>query len=351
MDYEIKGSNVCGHHYSLMMRGVSMSSYSNIKLKLLYLMKILLEKTDEKHPMTVKEIIEELGNYDISAERKSIYSDIEILTSFGLDIICEKGRANKYFVGSRDFELPELKLLVDAVQSSKFITHKKSEELIKKIEKLTSIHEAQELHRQVVVADRVKTMNESIYYNVDEIHKAIQNNKQIKFKYFDYNLDKQIEYRRNGEGYYASPYALTWADDNYYMIAYHERYNDISNFRVDRMAAIEMVEEERIMCEDTEDFNVADYSKKFFRMFSGEMETVKLQFDNSLINVVIDRFGKDIVINRQDDDHFTITVDVVATNTFLGWLFMFGDKVKILSPEHLINDMKNIAKRVVDLYE
>ena len=328
-----------------------MTSTSNLKIKPLYIMKILMEKTDEHHPITVNEIIEELAKYDISAERKSIYSDIELLTSFGIDIICEKGRANKYFVGSRDFELPELKLLVDAVQSSKFITHKKSEELIKKIEKLTSIHEAKELHRQVIVADRVKTMNESIYYNIDEIHKAIQQNKQVRFKYFDYNLDKQIEYRRDGEWYYASPYALTWSDDNYYMIAYYERYNDISNFRVDRMAAIQMVKEERIMCEDTENFNVADYSKKFFRMFSGEMETVKLQFDNSLINVVIDRFGRDIVINKQDDDHFTITADVVATNTFLGWLFMFGDKVKILSPKHLINDMKNIAKRVVDLYE
>jgi predicted DNA-binding transcriptional regulator YafY len=328
-----------------------MTSTSNLKIKPLYIMKILMEKTDEHHPITVNEIIEELAKYDISAERKSIYSDIELLTSFGIDIICEKGRANKYFVGSRDFELPELKLLVDAVQSSKFITHKKSEELIKKIEKLTSIHEAKELHRQVIVADRVKTMNESIYYNIDEIHKAIQQNKQIRFKYFDYNLDKQIEYRRDGEWYYASPYALTWSDDNYYMIAYYERYNGISNFRVDRMAAIEMVEEDRIMCEDTKDFNVADYSKRIFRMFSGETETVKLQFDNSLINVVIDRFGKDIVINRQDDDHFIITVDVVATNTFLGWLFMFGEKVKILSPEHLINDMKTIAKRVADLYE
>lgn len=314
-------------------------------------MKILMDKTDENHAMTVNEIIAELEKYDIKAERKSIYSDIDLLSDFGLDVICEKGRANKYFIGSRDFELPELKLLVDAVQSSKFITHKKSDELIKKIEKLTSIHEAKELHRYVVVADRVKTMNESIYYNVDEIHKAIQQNKQIRFKYFDYNLDKQIEYRRDGEWYYASPYALTWSDDNYYMIAYYERYNGISNFRVDRMAAIEMVEEDRIMCEDTKDFNVADYSKRIFRMFSGETETVKLQFDNSLINVVIDRFGKDIVINRQDDDHFIITVDVVATNTFLGWLFMFGEKVKILSPEHLINDMKTIAKRVADLYE
>ncbi|MDI9540353.1 MAG: WYL domain-containing protein [Bacillota bacterium] len=327
-----------------------MPANSNLKLKPLYIMKILLEKTDENHPLTVNEIISELSYYDIPAERKSIYSDIDLLMSFGLDIICEKGRANKYFIGTRDFELPELKLLVDAVQSSKFITHKKSEELIKKIEKLTSIYEAKELHRHVVVADRVKTMNESIYYNVDEIHKAIQQNKQIRFKYFDYNLDKQIEYRRNGEWYYASPYALTWSDDNYYMIAYYERYNGFSNFRVDRMAAIQMVKKERIMYKDTEDFNVADYSKKFFRMFSGETETVKLQFHNSLINVVIDRFGKDIVINRQDDDHFIITVDVVATNTFLGWLFMFGDKVKILSPESLVEEFKNVAERIIQIY-
>lgn len=328
-----------------------MGANSKLKLKLLYIMKILMDKTDENHAMTVNEIIAELEKYDIKAERKSIYSDIDLLSDFGLDVICEKGRANKYFIGSRDFELPELKLLVDAVQSAKFITHKKSDELIKKIEKLTSIHEAKELHRYVVVVDRVKTMNESIYYNVDEIHKAIQQNKQIRFKYFDYNLDKLIEYRRDGEWYYASPYALTWSDDNYYMIAYYERYNGISNFRVDRMAAIEMVEEERIMCEDTEDFNVADYSKKFFRMFSGETETVKLQFDNSLINVVIDRFGKDIVINRQDDDHFIITVDVVATNTFLGWLFMFGDKVKILEPEKLKKSMYENASRVMALYK
>ena len=160
-----------------------MGANSKLKFKLLYIMKILMDKTDENHAMTVNEIIAELEKYDIKAERKSIYSDIDLLSDFGLDVICEKGRANKYFIGSRDFELPELKLLVDAVQSSKFITHKKSDELIKKIEKLTSIHEAKELHRYVVVVDRVKTMNESIYYNVDEIHKAIQQNKQIRFKY------------------------------------------------------------------------------------------------------------------------------------------------------------------------
>ena len=327
-----------------------MASNCKMKLKILFIMKILLEKSDEKHPLTVSDIINELDEIGIPAERKSIYSDIELLKEFGLDIICEKARANYYYIGNRDFELPELKLLVDAVQSSKFITHKKSEELIKKIEKLTSIYEAKELDRQVVVADRVKNMNESIYYNVDEIHKAIQENKQIQFKYFDYNLDKHIEYRRNGELYKVSPYALTWADDNYYLVAYHERYNDISNFRVDRMNNIEVIEKEKVQMIDQNDFNIADYSKKIFNMFSGEPEEVELQFDNSLINVVIDRFGKDVIIHKNSNGTFRIIVDVVPSDTFLGWLFMFGDNVKILSPLIVIEKFKEMLEKVSNCY-
>lgn len=324
-----------------------MGANSKLKLKPFYIMKILMEQTDEQHPMTVNELIEELGKYDISAERKSIYADIEMLMEFGLDIICLKGRANKYFIGARDFELPELKLLVDAVQSSRFITYKKSEELIGKLEKLTSIYEAEELHRHVVVSDQIKTMNESIYYNVNDINKAIQQNKQIRFKYFDYNLDKQVEYRRNGDWYYASPYAFTWDDDNYYMIAFYERYEDISNFRVDRMTSIEVIDEARVFEGECQEFNVADYSKKIFRMFSGDTEKVKLQFDNSLINVVIDRFGKEVEIQKVDQNAFVIEVDVVATNTFLSWLFMFGDKVKIVEPLWLRNKMLDMAKLVI----
>ena len=327
-----------------------MGANSKLKLKPFYIMKILMEQTDEQHPMTVNELIEELGKYDISAERKSIYADIEMLMEFGLDIICIKGRANQYFIGARDFELPELKLLVDAVQSSRFITYKKSEELIGKLEKLTSIYEAEELHRHVVVSDQIKTMNESIYYNVNDINKAIQQNKQIRFKYFDYNLDKQVEYRRNGDWYYASPYAFTWDDDNYYMIAFYERYEDISNFRVDRMTSIEVIDNERVFEGECQEFNVADYSKKIFRMFSGNTEKVKLQFDNSLINVVIDRFGKEVEIQKVDQDAFVIEVDVVATNTFLSWLFMFGDKVKIVEPVKLKNDMVENTLRILNKY-
>ncbi|MBN2796450.1 MAG: WYL domain-containing transcriptional regulator [Clostridia bacterium] len=324
-----------------------MGANSKLKLKPFYIMKILMEQSDEQHPMTVNELIEELGKYDISAERKSIYADIEMLMEFGLDIICIKGRANKYFIGAKEFELPELKLLVDAVQASRFITYKKSEELIGKLEKLTNVHEAKELHQHVVISDQIKTMNESIYYNVNDINKAIQQNKQIRFKYFDYNLDKQVEYRRNGEWYYASPYAFTWDDDNYYMIAFYERYEDISNFRIDRMTSIEVIDEARVFEGECREFNVADYSKKIFRMFSGDTEKVKLQFDNSLINVVIDRFGKEVEIQKVDQNAFMIDVDVVATNTFLSWLFMFGDKVKIVEPLSLRDKMLDMAKLVI----
>lgn len=323
---------------------------SSRKLKLLYLSKILWEDTDENHKITVNEIISKLKAYNISAERKAIYSDIELLKQFGLDIICEKERSNQYFIGARDFELPELKLLVDAVQSSKFITYKKSKQLIKKIEKLCSQHEAKTLKRNVVVADRIKTMNESIYYNVDVIHSAIQENKQIKFKYFEYTVDKKLNCRRNGQYYQASPYALSWSDENYYLIAYYPRYNDISNFRVDRMKSIKMIDEKRKITKDFKNFNIADYSNKIFNMYSGQVEKVKLQFDNSLINVVIDRFGKDVAILNKDDNCFCIMVDVIATNTFLGWLSMFGDKVKIISPDSLKEKMKENAKAIAGLY-
>lgn len=328
-----------------------MSANSKLKLKLLYVMKILLEQSDEEHSLTVNNIITELEYYDISAERKSIYSDIELLMRFGLDIICEKERANKYFVGKRDFELAELKLLVDAVQSSKFITHKKSSELIKKIEKLRSVYEAKELHRQVIVNDRVKTMNESIYYNVDSLHKAIQIGKKVQFKYFDYTVDKETKFRNNGNLYCVSPYALTWADENYYLIAYHDKYKDISHFRVDRMTEIEIDDEERPAIDKLNHFNVVEYSKKVFNMFSGETERVELEFDNSLINVVIDRFGKSVGIHSKTESSFRITIEVATSNTFLGWIFMFGDKVRIISPMHLRNRMMTMAEDVIQTYK
>ena len=314
-------------------------------------MKILQDKTDEEHTMTVNEMIEELSQYGISAERKSIYDDLEILRQFGLDIAVRKSKTYDYFIASREFELPELKLLADAVASSKFITVKKSNELIKKIEGFAGVHQAKKLQRQVFVTNRVKTMNEQIYYNVDTIHTAIAQNKQIAFKYFQYTVDKEKQYRREGEKYIVSPYALSWDDENYYLIGFYEKYNDLSHFRVDKMEQIEITLENRMNIIGNEQFNVADYSKKVFSMFSGQEQRVKILFQNSLINVVIDRFGKDIFIEKINDIHFAVRLDIAISPTFFGWLFQFGNKAKIISPPSVIEEYKTTLLSAMDLYE
>lgn len=328
-----------------------MPKSENQKLKLLYLMKILLERTDEEHLMTVPDMISALEQYDITAERKSIYDDLEALRRFGVDIACRKSKTTGYFVAGRTFELPELKLLADAVAASKFITEKKSAELIKKIESLASTHEARQLQRQVYVIGRVKTMNEKIYYNVDTIHQSIASNRQICFQYFEYTVDKVKRYRHDGEKYCASPYALSWDDENYYMIAYYEKYGNLSHFRVDKMEHIEVLEQKRLEPGDKKSFNPAQYAKKVFGMFGGEETRIQLQFDNSLIGVVLDRFGTDIPIIKAGDGRFIIHADALVSPTLLGWLFSFGDKVKILSPESLAEKLRQKAAECLSGYD
>ena len=318
------------------------------KLKLLYLMKILLEKTDEEHHITVPEMIRELEALGISAERKSVYSDLEYLQLYGLDICSERSKTHGYYVASREFELPELKLLVDSVQASKFITRKKSLELISKIEKLTSHDNAKKLHRQVYVLDRVKTMNEQIYYNVDKIHDAIAADKQITFRYFDYNVDKQKVYRKEGKEYQETPVALTWDDENYYMIAYKPKYDHFTHYRVDRMDSISVTEHPRVMPE--KEFDLSKYSRSVFSMFGGEETDVSLWFDNSLVGVVFDRFGTDIPIRKVDESHFTCDVKVAVSPHFLTWMMSFGTRAKILSPEPVVEELKRLISDMQNVY-
>ncbi|HOV25663.1 MAG TPA: WYL domain-containing protein [Pseudobacteroides sp.] len=328
-----------------------MAKSSNQKLKILYLMKMLLEKTDEENTMTINDMIAELERYGITAERKSIYDDIEALRHYGIDIATRKTKTTDYFVASRVFELPELKLLVDAVQCSKFVTHKKSNDLIKKIESLASSHQAALLHRQVYVTNRVKAINENIYYNVDRLHVAIAENKQVSFKYYDYDIKKEKKYRKNGELYFVSPYALSWDDENYYLITFSEKYNDFTHYRVDRMTNIEIIDQPRTILPDNEQFNIAEYSKKVFNMFGGEEETVRLQFDNSLVNTVIDRFGKDVTLDKVDDSSFSIRINVAISSTFFSWIAQFGNKVKILSPESVIEKYQNSIQEILEQYK
>lgn len=328
-----------------------MAKGNNQKLKIIYLMNILLEKTDEAHSITMPEIIAELENYGISAERKSVYSDIENLRLFGMDIIGEqRDRTYSYHVGNRQFELAELKLLVDSVQSSKFITVKKSNELIKKIEGLASKDEASQLQRQVYVSGRIKTMNESIYYNVDRIHTAIIANSKITFQYFQWNIHKEMVLRKNGALYEISPWALSWDDENYYLVAFDSNENMIKHFRVDKMLNIEVTGDKREGEEQFKGFDIAAYAKKTFGMFRGEDQKVSLLCEESLVGVMIDRFGKDVFMFPAEDKHFIINVNVAVSRQFLAWVFALGEKVQIVGPESVVQQMKEETGRLVRQY-
>ncbi len=329
-----------------------MAKGQNQKLKLLYLINIFNEKTDEEHSITMPEILSSLEAYGINAERKSIYDDIETLRGFGLDIIGEQ-RERKFFyhMGERQFEIAELKLLVDSVQSSKFITAKKSAELIRKIESFASKYDAKKLQRQVYVNGRIKTMNESIYYNVDEINTAISQNKQIRFHYFMWNVDKKMELRKNGDYYTISPWSLSWDDENYYLIGFDSTASKIKHFRVDKMKDIELIEQLREGRDIFEKCDMAAYSNKVFGMFEGKEETVKLELENHFAGVIIDRFGKDVSLVKKDSEHFTVNVNVQLSNQFFGWVFALGDGVKIVGPETVVDQMKAEIKKQLEKYK
>lgn len=328
-----------------------MAKLPNQKLKILYLMKVLLEKTDESHSITMPEIIAELEAYGITAERKSIYNDMECLRQYGLDIIGEQyDRTYYYCIGNRQFELAELKLLVDSVQSAKFLTAKKSNRLIKKIEGLASKYEASQLHRQVYVAERIKTMNESIYYNVDNIHNAIAKNSKITFQYFQWNVKKEMELRKNGALYEVSPWALSWNDENYYLVAYDSVEQMIKHFRVDKMLNITVTAEKREGKSLFQTFDMAVYAKKMFGMFYAQEQTVKLECANSLAGVVIDRFGKDVMLIPKDDSHFTVNVKVAVSLQFLAWIIGLGEDVKILEPKTVVDRINGEIDRLIRQY-
>lgn len=269
---------------------------TNQKFKLYRLAQIMLENTDEKHYITMPEIMASLGKYEITADRKSIYTDLRDLEALDIEVEGEPvGGRYHYHVINRPFELPELKLLVDAIQSSRFITEKKTNALIRKLEKLVSKYDAQKLQRQVYVSGRIKTMNESIYYTVDAIHNAISENKKVRFQYFQWNVKKEMELRHGGAWYHISPWGLAWDNENYYLVGYDSDAGRIKHYRVDKMLHIRISEEEREGREHFQKLDMADYTKKSFGMFGGEEQTVKLLVDNSLVGVILDRFGKDMI--------------------------------------------------------
>jgi len=336
-----------------------MSKSANQKLKLLYLMDILLERTDEEHGITMQEILEALKAHGITAERKSIYDDFESLRTYGLDVLMRKeNRSYVYYAPNPRFELAELKLLVDSVQAAKFITAKKSNELIKKIEKLASRYEAGKLQRQVFVAERVKTENESIFYNVDILHAAIGENTKISFQYFQWNVKKEAELRRNGERYVVSPWALSWDDEYYYLIAYDSAAEEIRHYRVDKMLQIQTTGEVREGQEAFRAFDPAAYTRKSFGMYHGREEIVTLLCRNSFAGVIIDRFGRDVfmVPQRTNADDvtqqgwFKTKVKVAVSTHFLSWVMALGEGVEIVGPDWVVEEMKNEIRRLQRMY-
>lgn len=328
------------------------------KQKLLYIMKFFMEKTDDDYGVTVADIIDYLEEYGITAERKSIYSDIECLRDFGFDIVKTKvGKISLFSLVSRDFSLEEIKLLIDAVQSSKFITLKKSRELIHKIERLTSENQAKELHRQVIVANRVKNSNENIYRNIDNINRAINNKKKIGFYYTQWAVmrsgaKKVVKVRRHdGMRYLLTPKALTWDDENYYLIAYDKEADLLKHFRVDKMEDITVEEERADSAKAVDKFDLAVYTKQVFGMYGGETVSVKLRFDDSLIGVVVDRFSDKVFIQPHNDGTFTVGTEVMLSPQFYGWLFSFGDKVKVVSPKAAKDGFTAYLDSVMKQYE
>ena len=318
------------------------------KLKLLYIIRMLEENTDEQHPMSTAEMIDRLAANDIHSERKSIYDDIEKLRDFGYDILSVASRqGGGYYLAGREFELPELKLLVDAVQSSRFITTRKSRELIKKLEQKAGKYDAGKLQRQVYVAGRIKTENESIYYSIDSIHRAIQENRQICFTYMDWNLKKQLIPRKNGKKK-VSPWALIWQDENYYLAAFDSEDKIIKHYRVDKMGKVELSDKKREGVEQFSAIDITSYTNQTFGMYGGREEIVTLQLPNRLIGVVIDRFGKEVDIRPMEEERFRVRVRVAVSGQFYGWLTGIGKEVEIISPSAV---KESYQKWLLDILE
>lgn len=330
-----------------------MPKSANQKLKLLYILKLFKEKTDENHYVTMNDIVEYLAEKEISAERKAIYRDIEALNEFGYDIKGEKiGTGYKYHLASREFELFELKLLVDAVQSSRALTEEKSRELIKKLEAFTSDYNAAKIHKSVIVKNRVKTINEKVYYAMDAVDEAISKNKAIRFEYRRWSVKKELVPKKNAIKENISPWALIWDSDNYYMLGYDPAAQGFKHYRLDKMFNVTIESErDREGRELFEGIDLAAYSNEHFSMYGGEICTVKLECKNTTANFIIDKFGTDISLVPKDDEWFTVNVDVVPSKMFYGWVFSFGEDIRIISPKGVRKEMRERLKPVAKLYK
>lgn len=320
----------------------------NTKARLLYVLKLLEQYSDEDHPLTTSDLISMLSEqYGISTHRITLKTDIETLQSYGIDIEVISSSQNKYYIANRQFEIPELKLLIDAVESSKFITEKKSEVLVSKLISLASEHQAKQLKRNLCTTDRIKPDNEMIYYIVDSINEAINIGKKISFLYFEYNVKKEKKLKNDRKPYIVSPFSLVWNGDFYYVVGYSEKHKDIGVFRVDRIYKAPTVLKDDAMPKP-KNFNIADYTRSVFQMYGSEACEVTLRCDNSLMKYIIERFGEDVHTTAYDMTSFRAIVDVELSPTFFSWIFTFGGKVQILTPDHAKTQYYEMLKTALE---
>ena len=330
------------------MGGKPMPKSDNQKLKIFYILDYLERNSNEKNPVRASDLIAMLDrNHNIRCDRKTVYSDIAALQQYGIDIVSLPGKNGGYYIASRNFELPELKLLIDAVQSSRYLTEKKSRELIEKLCSQCNEQDAKLMRRTVLVSGRVKSMNETIYYNVDTIQEAIAQNKQITFRYFDWDFGGKRKYRE--KEYLASPYGLCQDNENCYLLAFSNRYG-VTSYRVDRMSDIQLTEDNRIPCPELTGKALHDHANRLFQMYSGDALDVKMRFHRSLLNVVIDRFGKDTMLIPDGDEYFNFTVKVAISPMFLSWVIGFGAKAKILYPQSVVDACRELCLEAMNQY-
>ncbi len=321
------------------------------KPRIICLLKLLEKYTDEEHQLTTTELSNMLeSEYGLTVHRVTFKRDIEALQEIGYDIVEIRSSQNKYFLGDRKFELPELKLLIDAVESSKFITSNKSKILIDKINDLASIYQVKKLKRNNYVVKNIKPDNEQIYYIVDAINDAINENRQISFRYYDFTGLKKKVLKNNGEVYTISPYHLTWNGDYYYVLGYSEKRGKVISFRVDRIATIPTILEKESYPQPN-DFDLNEFTKTAFRMFEGDVVEVDLRCDNSLMKTIIDKFGEDVTTLAYDMNSFRVITDVAASPTFYGWVFGFSGKIQILGPENVKEEYKKMVMETAKIMD
>ena len=325
------------------------SGVCNNKARILYVLRYMWEETNEAHIVNCGDILAYLQKRGITAERKTIYSDIDALKDAGIAIENVRGKRGGYYISDRIFDLPELKILIDGIASSKFLTYGKSKSLINKLMGLCSKFDAEEIGSNLFITGRIKSMNESIFYNVDQINRAINQNKKISFKYFDYNVQKKKVFHDNGEKRIVSPYAMVLDSEKYYLVAYNHKENLIKHYRLDKIFAINILDEDRQKA--PEEIVFPKYTDKLFSMYGGETKSVVMEFDAKLSHTVIDKFGKSIpFLNGRDDNHFMIRADVAISDQFFGWIFGLGDKARIISPPEVTELMAERLRQNLSFY-